>query len=143
MTLWDDVKHNMAEWYGTAAEKTNELARVGVRRYDIFGLSRDIERQFVEMGSLVYNALNEGRTDLHEDEVLQGLIARVKELEKELKAKESEIQDIRTAAQSAAAATGESEAEDGEAPADAAETDDDLEVEVFEIEPDPEEEEKS
>ena len=50
MSLWEDVKKNLVSLYGTAAEKTNELAKVGSRRYDIFGLSREIERQFSEIG---------------------------------------------------------------------------------------------
>jgi len=95
MTLWDDVRTNLLTWYGTAAGKTNELAKVGSRRYDIFGLSRDIERQFTEMGSLVYNALLEGRTDIADDSTLLGLIARVQSLEIDLAVKKQEIDDIR------------------------------------------------
>jgi len=106
MSLWDDVKKNLVSLYGTAAEKTNELAKVGSRRYDIFGLSREIERQFSEIGSHVYNALQEGRSDLAEDEVLQGLVAQVRKLEEELAAKKAEIEAIRAEAKAAAAAGG-------------------------------------
>lgn len=114
MPLWDDVKTNLVSWYDTAAEKTNELAKVGSRKYDIFGLSRDIERQFSEMGSLVYNALREGRTDLEEDPVLLGLVDQVRELELRLDEKKQEIEEIRThaaAAGTAAAAAGAGEVE--------------------------------
>jgi len=134
MALWEDVKKNMVDWYGLAADKTNELARVGVRRYDIFGISRDIERQFSEMGSLVYTALNEGRTDLAEDPVLLGLMDRVRTLEAELKEKESEIQDIRQqdqAAAAAAAAAGMASAESTDLHEDADE-DGEIEVEIYE-----------
>ena len=124
MALWDDVKRNMVDWYGVAAEKTNELAKVGVRRYDIFGISRDIERQFSEMGSLVYNGLNEGRTDFAEDEALLGLAERVRTLEAELKAKEIEIEEIRQAERTAGAAS-----------AAQAGAEDDIEVEIYEGEP--------
>ena len=99
MTLWDDVRSNLVTWYGTAAGKTNELAKVGSRRYDIFGLSRDIERQLTEMGSLVYTALQEGRTDFGDDPVLQGLQERISVLEAELVVKKEEIESIRTKAQ--------------------------------------------
>jgi hypothetical protein len=137
MALWEDVKKNMMDWYGVAADKTNELARVGVRRYDIFGISRDIERQFSEMGSLVYTALNEGRTDLADDPVLLGLMDRVRTLETELKAKEIEIEDIRhqdQAAAAAAAAAGAAAEESGDEP-DNLDEDDDIEVEVYETSP--------
>lgn len=131
MALWDDVKKNMVEWYGVAADKTNELAKVGVRRYDIFGISREIERQFGEMGSLVYDALNEGRTDIADDPALQGMAERVRALEAELKAKEEEIETIRRRDEAAAAADAAESGEDfGE----------EIEVEVYEaaVEPDPE-----
>lgn len=95
MTLWDDVKANLTEWYGVAADKTGELAKVGMRRYDIFGLSRDIERHFSEIGSLVYTALGEGRRDVLEDPVLLSVVDKIRELEQDLQAKEQEISEIK------------------------------------------------
>ena len=106
MSLWEDVKKNLVSLYGTAAEKTNELAKVGSRRYDIFGLSREIERQFSEIGSHVYTAAQEGRTDLTGDAVLEGLVAQVRKLEKDLEAKKREIETIKAEAKAAAAAGG-------------------------------------
>jgi len=99
MTLWDDVKSNLTEWYGVAADKTGDLAKVGLRRYDIFGLSRDIERQFSEIGSLVYNALGEDRSDVLDDPVLLSLVDKVRELEQDLQGKEHEISEIKTNAE--------------------------------------------
>lgn len=99
MTLWDDVKSNLTEWYGVAADKTGDLAKVGLRRYDIFGLSRDIERQFSEIGSLVYNALGEDRRDVLDDPVLLSLVDKVRELEQDLQGKEHEISEIKTSAE--------------------------------------------
>jgi len=96
MALWDEVKKNLTDWYGVAADKTGEMAKVGVRRYDIFGLSRDIERQFSEIGSLVYGAVNEDRQDILEDPLLLSLVDKVKDLEGELQAKEQEISEIHT-----------------------------------------------
>ncbi|MBC8425868.1 hypothetical protein H8E07_17290 [bacterium] len=104
MTLWDDVKSNLTEWYGVAADKTGDLAKVGLRRYDIFGLSRDIERQFSEIGSLVYNALGEDRRDVLDDPVLLSLVDKVRELEQDLQGKEQEISEIKTSAEQRQAA---------------------------------------
>jgi hypothetical protein len=126
MALWDDVKKNMGDWYTVAAEKTNELAKVGVRRYDIFGISRDIERQFSEMGNRVYVALGEGRTDFADDLILQGLVERVRTLEAELKAKQDEIEEIRSQDHAAA-----DEAEDATPSAEGAD-DEEIEVEIYE-----------
>ena len=77
------------------------MARIGLKRYDIFGISRDIERQFSEIGSLVYSAVKEGRDDVLQDEALLTIIERVKVLESELAAKETEIDDIRAAGKAA------------------------------------------
>ncbi len=120
MTLWDEVKRNIVNWYETAADKTGELAKVGLRRYDIFGISRDIERQFSEIGSHVYNALKEGRTDFADDPVLASLVAKVDALEQELQRKQEEIERIKAehaarARQAEAAAAAAAGATDGSA----------------------------
>ena len=96
MPLWDEVKANLVEWYTVASDKTGELAKVGVRKYDKFGISRDVERQFSELGSFVYNALDEGREDFLQDPTLLAIVERVKVLEEELRRKEEEISTIRS-----------------------------------------------
>jgi hypothetical protein len=95
MSLFDDVKKNLIEWYTVTSEKTTEVAKVTTRKYDKFGISRDIERQFSELGSLVYNALKEGRTDVLDDEGVGNLVDRISRLETELRAKDEEIDRIR------------------------------------------------
>lgn len=95
MSLFDDVKKNLMEWYAVTSEKTAEVARVTSRRYDKFGISRDIERQFSELGSLIYNALGEGRENPLEDPAVATLVERIKGLEAELRAKDEEIEGIR------------------------------------------------
>jgi hypothetical protein len=80
-----------------------------MRRYDKFGISRDIERQLAELGNFVYNAHNEGRGDVSDDPTFQAIVTRVRELETELKRKEEEIEHIRAEARErkeAAAAAG-------------------------------------
>jgi hypothetical protein len=107
MPLWDQVKSNLVEWYTAAADKTEELAKIGVRRYDKFGISRDIERQFTELGSFVYTALTEGRGDFAADPTLLAIVERIKVLEQDLAAKESEIEDIKSSHRHRAAARTE------------------------------------
>ncbi len=95
MTMWDDVKKNLMEWYSVTTDKTVEVARVTSLRYDKFGISRDIERQFSELGNLVYTALKEGRQDVLADPRVGALVEKLDGLEQELKAKEEEIEKIR------------------------------------------------
>lgn len=95
MSLWDEVKQNLSEWYTVAADKTSEVAKIQSRRYDKFGLSRDVERQFSELGSLVYNGLQEGREGVLDDPAVASLVARIRGLETELRLKDEEIERIR------------------------------------------------
>jgi hypothetical protein len=95
MALFDDVKKNLMEWYNVTSEKTNELARVSTRKYDKFGISRDIERQFGELGSLVYNGLKAEREDILDDQAVGVLFEHIKGLEEELMSKDEEIDSIR------------------------------------------------
>ena len=95
MSLWEQVKANMLEWYSVAAEKTEEMARIGVRRYDKYGLSREIERELAELGSHVYASLNAGRVEIAGDQVAQAAVARIRALEEQLAEKEREIAEIR------------------------------------------------
>ncbi|MCP4144167.1 MAG: hypothetical protein GY752_02645 [bacterium] len=97
MSLFDEVKRNLVEWYGVAADKTGVAAKVGARKYDIFGISRDIERQFSEIGDIVYNGIESDRSDILEDPVLLELVEKVRKLEKEMASKQAEIADIKTA----------------------------------------------
>jgi hypothetical protein len=113
MSLFDDVKKNLVEWYSISSDKTTEVARITSRRYDKFGISRDIERQFGELGSLIYNGLKEERDDLMVDPAVQELLDRIKGLEDELRLKNDEIDNIqkdfneRRTSTAAAAAGGE------------------------------------
>lgn len=117
MSLWEEVKKNVVEIYSVTSDKTSEMAKVGSRRWDKFGISRDIERQFSELGNLVYTGLQEGRQDILEDEAVAVLMARIGALEEELKRKEEEIERIkqehreRKAAEDAAAREGAAEEE--------------------------------
>jgi hypothetical protein len=95
MSLFDDVKGNLVEWYTATSEKTTEVTRVATRKYDKFGISRDIERQFSELGSLIYTGLQADRIDLLEDEGVLALVERIAVLETELRDKDEEIDSIR------------------------------------------------
>ena len=107
MALWENVRENLVEWYGVAADKTEVMAKIGMRRYDKFGISRDIERQMTELGGLVYQALDEQREAVFVEPKFEAIVTRIRQLENELKAKEEEIDSIKAENQErkAAAAT--------------------------------------
>ncbi len=97
-TLWNKVKKNLVEWYETAYDKTDEMARIGKKKVEINGLNRSIEKHFSEIGGRVYDLIAEqghrgNRTA--DDDVVQRLVADVKELENRLRHKEEEIESIK------------------------------------------------
>ncbi len=97
-TLWNKVKKNLVEWYETAYDKTDEMARIGKKKVEITGLNRSIEKHFSEMGGRIYDLIVEqghrgNRTA--DDDVVQRLVAEVKELESRLRKKEKEIESIK------------------------------------------------
>lgn len=95
MSLWDEAKKNLVDWYSVTADKTTEVAKVTSRRYDKYGLSRDIERQFSELGSFVYNGLREEREDILAAPEITTLMERIVGLEEALRAKDEEIESIK------------------------------------------------
>ena len=94
MSLWDEVKKNVVDLYTVTSDKTTEITKVSSRRWDKFAISRDIERQFGELGNLVYTGLKEGREEVLQDPQVGVLMARIEALESELRQKESEIENI-------------------------------------------------
>mgnify|MGYP001823395989 FL=1 len=96
--LWSKVKKNLLEWYETAYDKTDELARIGKKKVEMTGLNRSIEKHFSEMGGRVYDLIAEQGhrgNKTADDVVVQRLVAEVKELEEQLKSKVEEIETIK------------------------------------------------
>ncbi len=114
MALWDDVKKNLVEWYTLTSDKTAEAARIGSRRWDKFGISRDIERQFSELGSLIYVGIKDGDSDVLNNEPVLELMRRIEDLEEELANKSQEIDGIRAQYARASSAAGNKQAADEE-----------------------------
>jgi hypothetical protein len=99
-TLWNRVKKNLVEWYETAYDKTDEMARIGKKKIEITGLNRSIEKHFSEMGGRIYDLIVEQGhrgNKTADDELVQRLVAEVKELEGQLHQKEEEIEMIKDA----------------------------------------------
>ena len=110
MSIMDQVKKNLREWYALAADRTGDMAKTSVRMYDKYGISREIERQLSELGSYVYHAVEDDRTDFAGDEEFMSAVARVRALEQDLEAKVEEIEEIRLQRQQRQAAREEAQA---------------------------------
>ena len=92
------VKQSLYEFVSAAAEKTDELAKVGVRKLDIVSLKRNIGREMAALGGRVYHLIKEeGETDIRADANVRSLIGKIETLETVLRDKEKEITEIRAA----------------------------------------------
>ncbi len=118
MSIMDQVKLHLREWYSLATDRTGEMAKISVRMYDKYGISREIERQLSELGSYVYHEQAQGRMDFAEDADFQVAIERIQALERDLTAKIEEIELIRQQRQQKAAAQAEADGEPVEAEAE-------------------------
>jgi hypothetical protein len=96
-TLWDRVKKNLVDWYGTAYEKTDELARIGKKKVEVVGVNRSIEKHLSELGGKVYDLIEvQGKGGvIAKDPDVSRLVNEIRDLEEQLKVKEQEIEAIR------------------------------------------------
>ena len=97
-SLWNKVRKNLVEWYETAYEKTDEVARIGKRKIEITGLNRSIEKEMSQLGGEVYHLISvEGHrgNKTADDEKIRSLVDKISDLENRLKVKEEEIEAIR------------------------------------------------
>ena len=96
--LWEKVKKNLVDWYGTAYDKTDELAKIGKKKIEMAGVNRAIEKHMSELGGRVYDLIQaQGHrgNKTADDETVQRLVDEISELEEQLKQKEEEIEEIK------------------------------------------------
>lgn len=77
-------------------DKTEEYSKIGKLKVDIFGIKRNIEKQFVELGGRVFELMTAATpTDINADEECRKIVETVKSLETQLQEKEVEIAKVK------------------------------------------------
>ena len=106
-TLWDDVKKSLGDWFSKAADRAGELTReaadkaeevtkLGKVKLDIFQVKRELEKKFSDLGGIVYHLITqEDAKNIEKNAKITALLADVKELEQKLKKKENEESHIK------------------------------------------------
>jgi hypothetical protein len=98
-SLWENIRKGVTEFYASAAEKTDELAKVGVRKLDIVGVRRNIGHEMADLGGRVYHmVVEENNNNVAEDPKVREHIDSIRRLEVFLHEKEQEIESIKKAA---------------------------------------------
>ena len=96
-SLWEKVKKGVSAGASVAAEKAEELTRIGKMKLDIAGVNRDINKTFTELGGISYHLLVEEKApEIADQEEVKQLVEQVKMLELDLQAKEAELETIRS-----------------------------------------------
>jgi gas vesicle protein len=105
---WDDLRDSIEEFFSTAAEKTDELIKVGRRKLSIAEIKRNMTANYAELGGRVYHLVRQGdAAAIPSDSEVESLVSRIQRLEDELKSKEIEIEQIKTGADRPGTAQGE------------------------------------
>ena len=95
--LWGKIKKSVTEGVTVAAEKTEELARLGKAKLDVLNTRRKITKKHGEMGSLVYTMLKAGKpgADILKTAEVQNLVEVLKSLDTEMAKKEKLYESLR------------------------------------------------
>ncbi len=94
--VWGKIKKTVADGVAVAAEKTEEYTRLGKAKLDILTIRRSITQKRTELGSAVYAAVKEGRTDAaFTSDAVRGYIAELDRLDKELEDKQAQYDVLR------------------------------------------------
>jgi hypothetical protein len=95
-TLWDKVKKSVMDGVNAAAEKTEELTKLGKMKLDILNIKHKISKQFTELGGIVFDAVkNEKTKDVMKSDEFQAIIKSLNELETDLTLKEKIFDDMK------------------------------------------------
>lgn len=104
--LWGDIKKSLGEFVTKAADKAGEFTReaadkaeevtkLGKVKLDIFQVKRDIEKQFSELGGIVYQLILDKKTkDLEKDGKVMACITAIGSLEQKMREKEAQYKQI-------------------------------------------------
>lgn len=92
--LWEKIRKSVIDGVQAAAEKTEELTKLGKIKIEILNIKRKISKNFTELGGITYEAIKESTTkeELKSDKV-NAIIEKLKELDSELEAKEKLYED--------------------------------------------------
>jgi DNA helicase IV len=105
-SLWNDIKKNVGDWATKAADKATEFSRdaadkaeeltkLGKVKLDIFQINREIEKQFTKLGGTVYEKILEQKKNIESDESVINSVEEIRNLEKKLRVKEEEYKKIK------------------------------------------------
>ncbi len=111
-SLWEDIKGKFERGFSAAAEKTEELRKIGKIKVDIIGIKRSLDSRHQELGKETYTLLSaDKKAAPGQNAKVKELVAAIDALNASLSQKEKEIEQIKTEAAAKKAAAAEKPAE--------------------------------
>ncbi len=109
--FWDDLKRTLKTGFNTAADKTEEYAKIGKIKVEIMNLKRTLDRHYTDLGKDVFEMLGKGKTeDVAGSAKVKDFISKIKALQMDMQKKDAEIEMVKKEHQKkpAAAPSGQS-----------------------------------
>ena len=104
-SLWDDIKKKVQEGVAVAADKTDELRKIGKVKVDIIGVKRSLDTGYKDLGMAVHDFISSGKKgDLKQDSKVKELVTAIDGFVASLVEKEAEIEKIKQDAEAKKAA---------------------------------------
>ena len=93
--LWGKIKKSVIEGASYAAEKTEELTKLGKIKIEILNVKRKISGQFSELGGITYEAIKAETVEKElASDTVKALTETIKGLESELETKEKKYDEL-------------------------------------------------
>lgn len=78
----------------TVAEKTEEAVSHARSRLKLYNLNKSADKRLSELGGFVFELLSQGKTDVYEDSDVKEMIGAIKNIKKEIRETEQEIEGL-------------------------------------------------
>lgn len=99
--VWGKIKKTVVDGVTVAAEKTEEYTRMGRAKLDVLGIRRKITRMQTKLGTQVYTAVKDGKTnEFFDSNPLKTMVSELSTLETELENAEKIYRDLLNRVQS-------------------------------------------
>jgi hypothetical protein len=106
-SLWDDIKSKVQKGVAVAADKTEELRKIGKVKVDIINVKRSLDNGYKDLGMAVHEHISSGKKgDVKQEAKIKDLVASIDGFVKSLAEKETEIEKIKQDAAAKKAAGG-------------------------------------
>jgi hypothetical protein len=95
-SLWDDIKKKVQQGVAVAAEKTDELRKIGKVKMDIINVKRSLDNGYKDLGMAVHEHVSSGKKgDLKQEDKVKDLVAAIDGFVATLAGKEAEVEQIK------------------------------------------------